>query len=383
MFLPTLSLYLDHVGGTPGQVGQVMGGFTIGLLLFRPRLANLADRQGRKPALLIGLGVVALAPLGYALTESLPLLFAVRVFHGISVAALTLAFSALVADIVPGEGRAEVLSYMSLTTPTGMCLGPALGSTLLENYGFLPLFLTSSALGGLGFLLALWVKEVGQADLAKNATGKMPFWSLLKSPAVHIPTLMMLLLGLAFGNLMTFTALYLQAEAIPLKAGYFFSAAAVMGFVMRLFSGLVGGKLGRGLLMSLGIGAYGVAMVIMFLARSPQQFLLAAIIEGGGFGLVIPCLAAMLADRSLPEQRGRIFGVCLLGLDLGGAIAAPLFGQIANSLGYRPLFAITAVMVFLSLLLFVTRSSKDLAYSLRFALGRGEDVYALSSKRLS
>lgn len=383
MFLPTLSLYLDAVGGTPGQVGQVMGGFTIGLLLFRPRLANLADRRGRKPALLIGAGAVAIAPLGYALTHSLALLFCVRVFHGISVAALTLAYSALVADIAPLSVRTEVISYMSLTTPVGMCLGPALGSTLLDLYGFMPLFLTSSVLGGLSFGLALLVQEPDQAVLAQNAAaGKMPFWSLLRSPAVHIPTLMLLLIGLAFGNLMTFTALYFQSESVPLKAGYFFSAAAIMGFVMRVFAGLVARRLRLGLLMSLGIVAYGVAMVILFVARSPQAFLLAAMLEGGGFGLVIPCLSVMLADRSRPEERGRIFGICLLGLDLGGAIAAPLFGHLAGSLGYRPLFAISASMVLLALILFATRSSQDLSHSLRFALGLTEDVYALDGSRV-
>ena len=377
MFLPTLPLYISHVGATPGQVGQVIGGFTIGLLLFRPRLATFADRQGRKPALLIGIAAVALAPIGYALTNSLPLLFATRIFHGLSVAALTLAYSALVADVAPVQVRAEVLSYMSLATPVGMSLGPALGSTLLEKHGFLTLFFLSSALGSLGFLLALLLREPAADALAKNQGQKMAFWSLLKLPAVQVPTLMMLLLGLAFGNLMTFTALYLQSESIELQAGVFFSCAAMMGFVMRLLAGLTAQRLGRGLLMTIGIAAYGFAMGLMFVAQSPAEFLAAAVIEGGGFGLVIPALAAMLADRSQPEERGRIFGVCLLGLDLGGAIAAPLFGQVANQLGYRPLFGITSFMVFLALALFATRSSKDLPHSLRFALGKGRDVYAL------
>ena len=72
-----------------------------------------------------------------------------------------------------------------------------------------------------------------------------------------------------------------------------------------------------------------------------------------------------------PAERGRIFGICLLGLDLGGAIAAPLFGAIANQLGYRPIFAIGAAMVFSALALFLTRTNANLGQSLRFALGQG------------
>ncbi|NJN32562.1 MAG: MFS transporter [Synechococcales cyanobacterium RM1_1_8] len=408
MFLPTLPLYIKDIGGNPAQVGQVIGGFTIGLLLFRPYLARLADRKGRKPVLLLGIAAVALAPLGYLLTDRLGLLFAVRVFHGLSVAGVTLAYAALVADLAPLAQRAEVLSYMSLTTPTGMSLGPALGSTLLERWGYGPLFWTAATLGLLGFGLALGVYEPPrpriQSGSGHNSDNNNGFWRYLRSPAVRIPTLMMLLIGLAFGTLMTFTALYLKqadqtialllpfiqlpgsglpfqgglaVREIPMTGGLFFSAAAMTGFVLRLFAGMFAQRLGLGLLMSLGIGTYGVAMVMLCLARSPEMFLLAAIVEGGGFGLLIPMLSVLLANRSRPEQRGRIFGICLLGLDLGGAIAAPLFGAIATQFGYQLIFALGAAMVFAALLLFLTRANADLASSLRFALGRGADGYAL------
>lgn len=398
MFLPTLPLYVQHVGGDPAEVGWVIGGFTIGLLLFRPHLARLADQRGRKPVLLIGIAAVALAPLGYLATDQLWVLFLVRIFHGISVAGLTLAYSALVADLAPLAVRSEVLSYMSLTTPTGMSLGPALGSVLLARSGYDLLFRVAMLLGAISFVLALQVKEprVFRPGLPRSGPGQAHpvldgFWGLLRSPAIGVPTLMMLLVGLAFGTLMTFTALYLEAEAISfttrqgpvlLTGGVFFSVAAVASFALRLFSGLAAHRLGQGLLMSLGMTSYGIAMALMFWARTPEAFLLAALLEGGGFGLLIPMLSVLLANRSQPEQRGRIFGLCLLGLDLGGAIAAPLFGAIANSLGYRPLFAIGATMVLLAQILFMTRSNHSLITSFSFALGQDEDHYALVSSAM-
>jgi MFS family permease len=397
LFLPTLPLYVQHVGGSPAEVGRVIGGFTLGLLLFRPRLARLADQKGRKPVLLIGIAAVALAPLGYLMTDQLVPLFGVRIFHGISVAGLTLAYSALVADLAPLPVRSEVLSYMSLTTPTGMSLGPALGSVILARWGYGPLFCTATVLGLLSFVLALQLQEPrreqyfspqgsGEGTARPRATDG--FWGLLRSPAIWVPTAMMLLIGLAFGTLMTFTALYLESEAIsfstaqgpvPLTGGIFFSTAALTGFALRLFSGLAVRQLGQGLLMSLGMVSYGIAMALLFVAQTPEIFLLAAILEGGGFGLLIPMLAVLLANRSGAAERGRIFGLCLLGLDLGGAIAAPLFGEIANSQGYRPLFAIGAVMVFLAQALFTTRSNARLSDSLRFSLGQGQDHYAVSA----
>ena len=51
-----------------------MGSFAIGLLLFRPMLGKLADDRSRKLVLLIGVAVVAIAPLGYLFVKSIPLL---------------------------------------------------------------------------------------------------------------------------------------------------------------------------------------------------------------------------------------------------------------------------------------------------------------------
>jgi MFS family permease len=82
--LPTLPLYIKSVGATDSQLGWVMGAFAIGLLLFRPALGKLADQRGRKIVILIGLVVAAIAPLGYLFTQSVMLLFAIRVFHDIN-----------------------------------------------------------------------------------------------------------------------------------------------------------------------------------------------------------------------------------------------------------------------------------------------------------
>ena len=99
--MPTLPLYIQDLGASKQQIGIVIGGFAIGLLLFRPMLGRLADQHGRRLLLLIGTIIAAIAPFGYLAFTSIPLLMLVRVFHGISMAAFTTGFSALVADLAP------------------------------------------------------------------------------------------------------------------------------------------------------------------------------------------------------------------------------------------------------------------------------------------
>ncbi len=49
-----------------------MAAFAIGLLGFRPRMSQFIDRQGRKPALLIGIIVIAIAPILYLSVSLFP-----------------------------------------------------------------------------------------------------------------------------------------------------------------------------------------------------------------------------------------------------------------------------------------------------------------------
>jgi MFS family permease len=378
--LPTLPLYIEDVGATKQQIGMVMGCFAIGLLLFRPWLGQQADRYSRKLVLLIGMAAVAIAPLGYMVVTSIPLLMVLRAFHGISIAAFSTGYSALVADIAPAKHRGEVIGYMSLVNPIGLALGPALGGFLHEWAGYTPLFLLSAGLGIVGILCTLQVVNPPNSSIQTENTKNPPktkFWQMLTSPRLRVPAVVLLMFGLAFGTLSTFVPLFIKSTGVALNAGLFYTAAAIASFGVRLVTGRASDRHGRGLFVSISLIFYTLSMVFLWLASSANIFLLAAILEGIGAGMLIPTIAALLADRAMPQERGRIFGVCMVGFDVGIAIAGPTLGLVAEQVGYRNMFGFAAGLTCLAFFVFLTQSSKDLPHSLRFALGKGQDVYAI------
>ncbi|GAB4381582.1 MAG: MFS transporter [Elainellaceae cyanobacterium] len=394
--LPTLPLYIKATGATDQLVGIVMACFAIGLIPPRGWLARLADNRGRKLVLLIGMVAVAIAPLGYLLTSSIPALMAIRAFHGLSIAAFALAYSTLVVDLSPAHQRGEVIGYMSLVTPIGMAVGPAIGGFSYDWFGFTPMFLIAASLGMMGLVCTMQVKEVSpwkptsptnqtattqnQPDQNQpNQNQSDQFWRLLGSPRIRIPALVLLLVGFTFGGLSTFVALFIKDAGVDLNVGLFFAAAAIASFVVRLIVGPASDRHGRGIFISLSLVFYVVAMLLLWTANSSATFLLAGAVEGAGAGTLIPMIAALMADRSYPDERGRTFGVCMLGFDAGIALAGPLLGAIATQLGYRSIFGISAGLALLGLLIFLTQSSKDLAHSLRFALGLGTDLHAVDA----
>ncbi len=394
--LPTIPLYIRALGATEAQIGLVMGAFAIGLLLTRPRLGKIADLRSRVLVLRIGAIVAVIAPLLYLVASNITLLFFVRVFHGVSIAAFTTAYSTLVTDISPANRRGETIGYMSLVTPLALGFGPAMGSAIAAQYGFPPLFITSTILGLLSLGLALRVREaphvqVNRASRASRANRdqnaidpstskpqtKLKFWSLLFEPRLLIPSLTLLLVGTIFGTITTFIPLFIDALQFDLNIGLFYSAAAAASFIVRPLVGRLSDVMGRGPFVCIALLCYICSMALLSLAINPQMLLFAGFIEGAGAGMLIPTILAIVSDRSHAEERGRLFALCISGFDLGIALAGPLFGQIAGTLGYRNLFAISSGLAILALLLFATRSSKSLRHSLRFAIGRERDVYAV------
>lgn len=393
--LPTLPLYLQSIGATPQEVGIIIGAFGIGLLVFRFLLGYAADRQ-RKAVLVLGLVAVTVAPLGYWLTDSLPILLGVRIFHGLSVAAFTTGYIALVTDLAPTAVRGEILGYMTLVNPVGMAIGPALGAWVQDSAGNTSLFWVSVAIGAMGLGCACQVEDTTQQILkprrpdpgiTAEPAGDRPrvstpdssnrFWQLLLIPAIYIPSLMLLFLGLAFGTFNTFLSLFIKTLGLEMNAGLIFTAAALGSFLIRVVTGPASDRYGRGLFISLGLLSYGVSMGILFVAHHPWQLLGAGILEGVGFGMLVATLAALMADRSRPQERARSLNFCFIGLDLGIAISGPLLGTLANNGDYRPVFGVVAVLPLMALLLFMTCGCAGLGRSFRFALGLGEDSYRL------
>nr|WP_276613036.1 MFS transporter [Cylindrospermopsis raciborskii] len=376
--LPTLPLYIESLGSTKQQIGIVMGSFAVGVLVFRPQVGKLADRQGRKLVLLIGMVVATIAPLGYLAVKSLVGLMLIRAFHGISIAAFATAYIALVSDLAPNDRRGEIIGYMSLVNPIGVAVGPALGGYLQAIAGYTPLFIFSGLLAGLGLICVIPITNPPTWKNNKQETGD-DFWGILISPRVRVPTIILLMIGFSIGTIHTFIALYIKSIGVDLNAGLFFAAAAISSFVIRLFVGRASDKYGRGLFVTLSLIAYSIAMLIIWQANSSPILLLGAIVEGAASGIAIPMISAMMTDRALPHERGRIFSVSLTGFDLGLGIAGPVVGYIAQSTSYRHVFGLSFSLTLLAILIFISQSNHGVFQSLRFALGRSKDVYQQSA----
>jgi MFS family permease len=377
ILLPTIPTHLEDVGFNPQEIGVIIGAYAIGLLLVRPTLGKMADAKGRTIVLLIGCLVATSAPLGYLVLNKLWPLFFLRTYHGLSIAAFTTAYIALAADISPPAQRGEVMGYMGLANSIGVALGPAISGYLLGTTdSYTAIFLISASLGLASFWLATTIREPARpiAQEPPVSTWKS-IGQTLSNPALAIPTGVLFLIGFPFGALHTFMPLYLNGLGNPLNPGLFYTVAAVASFTARFLFGRMTDRYGRGIFIFLGLLGYGGSMGLIAIANNGLLFFLAAFLEGLCMGTLLPTSIALLADRCPPEQRGTVFSIGIAGLDLGLAIASPIFGLFVGRIGYSGVFAIAAFLVLNAALLFALRSNPTMGSSWRFAGGLELDKY--------
>lgn len=124
MIVPLLPYYATEMGATATTVGLLVAAFSAAQLAVAPAWGQLSDRYGRRPAILAGLVLSAVAYVIFAFAGSLPLLFLSRLVQGAGGGTIGVV-QAYVADACPPEERTKSLGWLSAVTSLGAVVGPA------------------------------------------------------------------------------------------------------------------------------------------------------------------------------------------------------------------------------------------------------------------
>lgn len=146
----SLSLHLGH-----GNARQwVIAAFVISFGICQLFYALIADRFGRKPILLLCLGVCSLSSFGAALAPSFGLLLIARAVQGAASAGSQVMITACIRDCYAGRLMAKVNSLSFMVFLSAPIVAPWLGQQLLKIAPWPFIFV---ALGVYAGLMSLWV----------------------------------------------------------------------------------------------------------------------------------------------------------------------------------------------------------------------------------
>ena len=317
---PLLPFYATKLGASAAMVGALVAAFSVAQLLSAPAWGWMSDRYGRRPAILVGLLVSAVAYVIFAFADNIWLLFVSRIIQGLGGGTIGVV-QAYVADISEQKDRAKALGWLSAVTSLGAVVGPALGSLLVKFGGHTAPGLGSAVLCALVSVFAWRFLRESRTDTqqfeamhAKASSGTGAIRDVIlhpNLPASRLIWIYALGIGAFYGTTPLLPLVLAERLAVTEQnVGYFIMYLGAMGVIVRL--GVLGrmiewlgeARLARAGLVLLGLGIASVSMI-----RSYPTMLIALTLMPVGTAFVFPCTTAMLSRVVPQKQRGLYMGV--------------------------------------------------------------------------
>jgi MFS family permease len=323
------------LGGSDADVGLAVGAFSFTAVLLRPLVGSLGDRFGRKPLWLFGAGAFAASVVFYGQARSVETLLLLRLINGVGEAFFFTGTTTSVADMAPEERRGEAVSLYSVSIYLSLALGPLMGETLLEAFGFQFVWYLSAALSAIAVVLLAPMPETKPADLVAQRMRLIHRKGI--APGVVIAASVW-----AFAGFTSFVVLY--ARELGLRgAREMFALLAVIVLVIRVVGAKLPDWLGARRTAALSLVGSMLGLVTLWAFGSPAGLAAGTVLLAVGAALAFPALMSLTIGRVGPAERASVVGTFTAFIDLGWGVAPVAIGLIADASSYRVSFLASAI----------------------------------------
>ena len=134
MFLPSLGVMATDFQVGYDEMAFAVSGYLAFTALIQILTGPLADRLGRRPVLLVSLGVFTCASVGCALAQDYTTFLFFRVLQGAIATGAALS-RAVVNDLVPGNQTTSMLACISMAMRSAPIVAPAVGRSICNAVG--------------------------------------------------------------------------------------------------------------------------------------------------------------------------------------------------------------------------------------------------------
>ncbi len=354
--LPLLPLFLkDEAHASVILIGMAAAAYYLGALLFSAPLGRLSDSVGRKPVILSGVALYAVATLLFLSTTE-PLWFVLfRFLEGVGAAAVGPAGQALVADLSTDRTRSRAYGWLTTAQFGGLVAGPGLAAILYRLVGggglwsFYSIFLfggVASAITAIVLLFAL--KEPARTSDMRKAKTTRPRYRALVTKPVGAFLVVAVTGNFAMGVWEVIWSLWLH----DLGASVSFISMTWVAFSVPMLFSFVGGYLAdrysRWLLMFSGYAISAVAWIVYGTSTSLTLFIVVNVIEGFAIAWSYPAKQAFLVQVVPPRSLGTVQGMegtamqvaALVGTVLAPLLYSSLHGFVISIAGFVSLLGL-------------------------------------------
>lgn len=340
--VPLLPFYAEVFGAPAWQITLMFAAFSLGQFAGELFWGRLSDRIGRRPVLLITMGLSVVGYVALAFAPGVAVAILIRLLAGFFSGNIS-TIQGYIVDITPPEKLPARLGLVGAAFGVGFVVGPSLGGLLarpeLDAAGFRPPLLTAAGLclaAGAGVLL--FVRE----SQAAHHRERPPLAALGALKLAFADPVLKRLIGTSFMGFCAFSAMWsvfgLWGQARfgwgPREVGL---VMALTGVAAALSQGMLSGRLVRriGETPTIAGGLCLTAACLVLQAFSPWAWGAILAMTAGVIGhtLTQPPTASLISRCARPEHQGAMLGANAAAASLSRVCGPIVAGTLFSTLG--------------------------------------------------
>lgn len=357
LVMPFMALYIEQLGAPKNKV-EWYAGLAVSLsaltsALIAPVWGRLADRYGRKLMMVRASLVMTFTMGGLAFVPNVFWLLVLRILNGLFSGYVPNS-TALIASQAPKNRLGYALGTLATGVIGGSLVGPLLGGVLAEILGIRQVFLL------VGFILLIcnlmtvfFVKEDFQPVTKTEALSTRELFSSIKDKQILIGLFVTsMIIQVSAQSIAPILTLYIrhlgQTENLMFVSGLIVSALGFSSMLSSSTLGKIGDRIGNHRLLLIAL-FYSFSMyVLCALAQNSLQLGIVRFLYGFGTGALMPNINSLLTKITPREGISRIFSYNQMFMNMGQVIGPFIGSAIATDLGYRSVFYVTSLIVFVN-----------------------------------
>ena len=358
-----LNLYLASMGFDAAFIGLNNTLFSLASLICSLPAGLIADRIGRRRAMIIGLLGVILSQLGVSVFTQGPLIALSRTLYGIVGPLFYTSIAPFLIENSTGEQRSILFtldsSLMNLTSFFVMAAGgylPRLFAAVLDvgpesAPAYRGAMVTSTATMALTLLPILWLRD--RPRPARPPARAVPrLWRRLSNPGLMVKLLVpRVLFAFGAGLVFPFLNLFFKGKfgVSDAALGWIFGITSALAGLTMLVGGAVADRLGKIQAALLARAISTPLLLVIGFAPSLPLAVAAHWLRSGFMRLGEPLYMAFAMEQLAEEERATGSSLLMMSWDVGWSAGPYVSGLVQVGSGFGPLFLATIVFYSLGL----------------------------------
>lgn len=348
--------YAKEVGVGVAMIGLLIAAYDFAEIIAKPIFGSIADKQGMKRTLLIGIGVFIAASLLY-LAVPAQWLLGIRFLQGVGAAALSAVSLALV-GVYYKQNRGRAYGIYNAIKGAGYVLSPLAGGLIIAKSHFSYIFVAAAGIGVFAFILSLFLPNVQQKIALDDDDdfSLTSFISVFRDPKLirwyAIIVVNMFYVSILFGFLPV-RVYALQYGAV--QTGLILSLVALSYLLIQPAAGYLADKTDVTTTIRIGLILSAISIIAAPFVRD-ALLVVDAVIAGIGVGIVWTNTDTLVSKLAAEGKLGATMGAAGSFKEFGDMVGPILIGVLSQILGLAWGFVICGVLGLFSIALIQSKN---------------------------